>query len=73
MHKNREFKVVVNMCDICNDRIICAEDVESYIDTLQEIDDSYESSYDKLEPRLLLCDYCQNEYCISSWTKYFLR
>jgi hypothetical protein len=56
MHKNREFKVVVNRCDTCNDRIICAEDVESYIDMLQEIDDSYESSYDKLEPRLLLCE-----------------
>lgn len=60
-------KVVVNRCDICNDRLTCADNIESQIDVLDDIDNSYESEYDKHEPRLMLCDYCQNEYLIPAY------
>lgn len=35
------------MCDICNDRLECADDIESQIDILEKIDDSYESECDR--------------------------
>jgi hypothetical protein len=41
--------------------------MQSHIDMLQELDDSYESEYDKHEPGLLLCDYCQKEYIIPGY------
>jgi len=34
---------------------------------LREIDDSYESEYDKNEPRPLLRDYCTKEYGIPGY------
>jgi hypothetical protein len=56
------------MCDICDDHILEAPDnIESRILILEEIDDSYESEYEKQEPKLLLCDYCQKEYLIPSY------
>lgn len=61
------FKPVVNKCDLCNDPIDCREDVEIKIDVLNEIDDSFESEYDKNEPRLMICRYCQKEYLIPSF------
>jgi hypothetical protein len=64
---DRQFKAVVNRCDICDDAIPCPEDIELKITVLKEIDDSYESEYDKSEPRLLLCDYCQKEYMIPGY------
>ena len=64
---DRDAKVVINRCDICNDPLNCADVIESQIDMLQEIDDSYESEYDKHEPRLLLCDYCTKEYLIPAY------
>jgi hypothetical protein len=64
----RQFKAVINRCDICDDRLIeCQDDIETKIHILQEIDDSYESEYDKCEPRLLLCNYCQKEYMIPGY------
>lgn len=60
--------VRVHKCDICNDHITEAPDnIESLIDILKEIDDSYESEYDKREPTLLLCNYCKKEYQIPSY------
>lgn len=64
---NRQFRsisVSVHNCDICDDRLECNDDIESQIDMLNEIDDSFESEYDKAEPKLLLCGYCQKEYLI---------
>jgi hypothetical protein len=63
-YQDREFKPVINRCDLCDDPILCHEDIEIKIDILTEIDDSYESELDKHEPRLMLCDYCQREYLI---------
>ncbi|HEX9318213.1 MAG TPA: hypothetical protein VF884_04690 [Nitrososphaeraceae archaeon] len=63
----RSISVRVHNCDICDDRLECNDDIESQINTLQEIDDSFESEYDKQEPKLLLCNYCKKEYLIPSW------
>jgi hypothetical protein len=40
---------------------------ETKIDMLDEINNSYLDDYDKLEPRLLLCDYCQKEHGIPAY------
>jgi hypothetical protein len=56
-----------NKCDICNNRLVCQDDVEDKIDMLEGIKDSYESEYDTHEPWLLLCAYCQKEYLISGY------
>ncbi len=60
-------KVRVYHCDICNDKIDCNDDIEAYIDMMNDINDSYESEYDKQEPKLLLCLFCQEEFNIPSW------
>jgi len=62
------FKPVINRCDLCANPIDCHEDVELKINVLNEIDDSFESDYDKKEPRLMICRYCQKEYLIPSFT-----
>jgi hypothetical protein len=43
------------------------DDIESQIDILDEINDSYMDEHDKQEPRLLLCDYCQKEYQVPGY------
>jgi hypothetical protein len=65
--QDRKFKAVVNRSDICDDAIACHEDIEIKINILTEINNSYESEYDKSEPRLLLCNYCQTEYLIPTY------
>lgn len=65
---NKFTKVVINKCDICDEYLVDAPDnIELNIDVLAEIDDSYESQYDKHEPRLLLCTYCEREYMVPSY------
>jgi hypothetical protein len=65
--QDRAFKAVVNRCDLCDDAITCHEDLEAKIATLKEMDDSYESQYDKHEPMLLLCDFCHKKYGIPGY------
>jgi hypothetical protein len=65
--KNPKSWIVINRCDICDDRIMCSDDIENQIDKLVEVNNSYESENDKEEPRLLLCDYCQKEYMIPAY------
>ena len=56
----QDFKPVIYRCDICDEHLTEVPDnLEAQTDMLQEIDDSYESEYDKHEPRLLLYNYCQ--------------
>ena len=63
--KDRDVKFVINRCDICNDHLIKApDDIEAQIDKFVEVNNSSESEYDKQEPRLLLCDYCNKQYMI---------
>jgi hypothetical protein len=64
---DRLVKVVYNRCDICDERLICSDDIESKIEALDEINGSYLDEYDKQEPRLLVCEYCQKEYMIPGY------
>jgi hypothetical protein len=65
---DRDFRAVINRCDICNDRLMCQDDIETrVIDMLDEINDSYLDEYDRHEPWLLLCDYCIKEYMIPGY------
>lgn len=61
------FKSVINRCDLCDNPIDCHEDVELKINVLNEIDDSFESEYDKKEPTLMICRVCEKEYLIPSY------
>jgi uncharacterized protein with PIN domain len=67
-HVDRDAKVIINRCDICNGPIPeASDDLQYQIDKLNEIDNSFESKYDKQEPKLLLCNNCKNKYNIPSW------
>jgi hypothetical protein len=60
--ESRAFRAVINRCDICNDRIDCADNIETQIDKLNELDNSYLDG-----PKLLLCSYCVNEYLVPGY------
>ena len=66
-YQDKQFKVQHHKCDLCDDRLECNDDIESYIDMKEDINNSYESPFDKQEPKLLLCHFCKNEYNIPSW------
>jgi hypothetical protein len=65
--RDRDFKILANRCDICDERLDCPDDIEGKINLLDEINNSYLDDYDKTEPRLLLCSYCQEDYNIASY------
>jgi hypothetical protein len=50
---------------------MCADDTESQMDMLEDIDNSYESEYDKITyydgPKLLLCGYSTREYLVPGY------
>ena len=57
--EDREIKILVSRCDMCNNRIPGApEDVESQLEMLIHTDNI---------PRLILCDSCKTVYDIPSW------
>jgi hypothetical protein len=59
---NREVdtRILIGHCDLCNDELPKeADNIQYRINVLDEIDDSFESEYDKHEPRLLLCFFCK--------------
>ena len=61
-------RILISHCDLCNDKLPKeADNIQIDINILDEIDDSYESEYDKHEPRLLLCSFCSKEYNIPSY------
>ena len=61
-------RILISHCDLCNDELPKeADNIQYRINILDEIDDSYESEYDKHEPRLLLCSSCKKEYMIPSY------
>ncbi len=66
-HRDKQLKIQHHKCDLCDDRIECNDNIESYIDMMNDVNDSYESEYDKQEPKLLLCLFCQEEFNIPSW------
>jgi uncharacterized protein with PIN domain len=67
---DKDAKINVFRCDLCDSLIPEApEDLQYQIDKIDEINNSFESAYDKQEPKLLLCNQCQKEYDIPSWIK----
>ena len=65
---DKDTRIFKSHCDLCNDELPKeADNIQYRINVLDEIDDSYESEYDKHEPRLLLCSYCSKEYNIPSY------
>ena len=61
-------RVLISHCDLCDDQLPKeADNIQHRINVLDEIDNSYESEYDKQEPRLLLCSFCKREYNIPSY------
>jgi hypothetical protein len=72
---DKDYRVAVYRCDICNDRIADApDDFEAHIQLLDDIDSSFESELDRSTyeqgPKLILCDYCQKEYMIPGYPMY---
>lgn len=68
-HRDKDAeRILINHCDLCNDKLPKeADNIQYRINVLDEIDDSFESEYDKHEPRLLLCSFCSKEYNIPSY------
>ena len=67
---DKDTRILISRCDLCNDKLPKeADNIQYRINVLDEIDDSFESEYDKHEPRLLLCSYCIKEYKIPSYLK----
>jgi uncharacterized protein with PIN domain len=67
---DKDAKINVFRCDLCDSLIPEApEDLQYQIDKIDEINNSFESAYDKQEQKLLLCNQCQKEYDIPSWIK----
>ena len=65
---DRDTPIVINRCDLCKEILPRqADNIQNLINVLDEIDDSFESEYDKHEPRLLLCLFCTKEYNIPSY------
>jgi uncharacterized protein with PIN domain len=76
-YDDKNVRIVVNRCDLCNDPLpqITEDNVNDNLETrmkiIDEIDDSFESDYDKSTyeqgPKLLLCDYCKTEYLLPAY------
>jgi hypothetical protein len=65
---DKDTRILISHCDLCNDELPKeADNIQYRINVLDEIDDSFESEYDKHEPRLLLCSFCSKEYNIPSY------
>ncbi len=68
-HRDKDTRILVSHCDLCNDQLQKeADNIQYRINVLDEIDESFESEYDKHEPRLLLCASCSKEYNIPSYS-----
>ena len=64
----KDARILKSHCDLCKEELPReADNIQYRINVSDEIDDSYESEYDRHEPRLLLCSYCSKEYNIPSY------
>jgi uncharacterized protein with PIN domain len=67
-HSERDTRILISRCDLCNEQLPKeADNIQYHINLLDEIADSFESEYDKHEPKLLLCSHCTNEYNIPNY------
>ena len=54
-------RILISRCDLCDDQLPKeADNIQHRITISDEIDNSYESEYDKHEPKLLLCSSCES-------------
>ena len=61
-------RILVSNCDLCDEQPPKeADNIQYRINILDEIDNSYESEFDKHEPRLLLCSSCSRRYMIPTF------
>ena len=77
-YDDKNKRIVVNRCDLCSDQLPQTtednvnDNLETRMKIIDEIDDSFESDYDKntyeCGPKLLLCDYCQKEHLLPSYS-----
>ena len=66
--QDRDTRILKSHCDLCKEELPNeADNIQYRINVLDEIDDSFESEYDKHQPRLLLCSFCTKEYNIPSY------
>jgi hypothetical protein len=66
--QDRDIRILKSHCDLCKGELPKeADNIQYRINVLDEIDDSFESEYDKHEPRLLLCSSCSKVYNIPSY------
>jgi hypothetical protein len=64
----KNIQINVYRCDLCNNPLAeTGDDLEYRINVVDEINDSYESEHDKVEPRLLLCLTCSKGHMIPSY------
>ena len=67
-HRDKDTRILKSHCDLCNEQLPKeADNIQYRINVLDEIDNSFESEYDKHEPRLLLCSSCSKEYNVPSY------
>jgi ribosomal protein S26 len=72
-YRDKHTRITLIRCDLCGDQLPQTEGVnlESRMKIIDEIDESFESEYDKSTyeqgPKLLLCDYCKKEYLLPAY------
>jgi hypothetical protein len=73
-HEDKKVRILVIRCDLCSEQLPeTTENVnlQARMKIIDEIDDSFESDYDKSTyecgPKLILCNYCQKEYLLPSY------
>src|SRR4249919_2763985 len=74
-HEDKKVRILVSRCDLCNEQLPETPDnlnLQSRMNIIDEIDESFESDYDKSTyeygPKLLLCNYCKKEYLLPSYS-----
>ena len=76
-YSDKHVKITIDRCDLCDDQLPQKEDnndlnLETRMRIIDEIDESFESDYDKSTyeygPKLLLCNYCKKEYLLPSYS-----
>lgn len=71
-NNDKNLKLLVYKCDMCNEGLTQLPDnFEQLMKVKDEIDDSFESNYDKSTyeqgPKLLLCNNCKKEYLLPGY------
>jgi hypothetical protein len=75
-YRDKHARITLIRSDLCSVQLSHTEDnvndnLETRMKIIDEIDDSFESEYDKSTneqgPKLLLCEHCQKEYLLPAY------